>query len=52
MKWAGHVACKGDRRYSALMGRTERNRPPGRPRHRWENQIIMDLQEVGGGGMD
>jgi len=52
MKSAGHVACKGDRRYSVLMGRTERNRPLGRPRHRWEDQITMYLQEVGGGGMD
>jgi len=25
MKQAGHVACKGDRRYSVLMGQTERN---------------------------
>jgi hypothetical protein len=43
---------KGDRIYSVLMGRTERNRPLGRRRNRWEDQITMDLQEVGGGGMD
>jgi hypothetical protein len=30
----------------------ERNRQLGRPRHRWENNIKMDLQEVGCGGMD
>jgi hypothetical protein len=44
----------GDRRgtYSALMGRTERNKLLGRPRHRWEDHITMDLQEVGGGGMN
>jgi hypothetical protein len=53
MKWAGHVVCKGDRdRDSVLMGTTERNRPLGRPRHRWEDQITMDLQEVGGSVMD
>jgi hypothetical protein len=32
-----------------LMGKPEGNRPLGRPRHRWENNIKMDLQEVGGG---
>jgi hypothetical protein len=48
MKWAGHMACMGDRRgtYSVFMGR-----PLGRPRHSWEDHITMDLQEVGGGGM-
>ena len=33
-------------------GRTEGNRPLGRPRRRWEDNIKMDLQEVGCGGMD
>ena len=32
------------------MGKPERKRPLGRPRRRWENNIKMDLQEVGGGG--
>ena len=38
--------------YRALMGKPEGERPLGRPRHRWEDNIKMDLQEVGCGGMD
>ena len=34
------------------MGKPEGKRPLGRPRRRWENDIEIDLQEVGGGGMD
>ena len=53
-RWAGHVARKGARRgvYRVLMGKLEGKRPLGRPRHRWEDSIKMDLQEVGCGGMD
>ena len=49
MKWAGHVACMGDRRgvFSVLVGKPEGKKPLGRPRHRWEDNIKMDLQEVG-----
>jgi len=49
MGWAGHVARMGKRRsvYRALMGRTEENSLPDRPRRRWEDIIKMDLQEVG-----
>jgi len=36
----------------ALPGKPEGKRPLGRPRHRWEDNIKMDLQEVGCGGMD
>jgi len=32
-----------------LVGKPEGKRPLGRPRHRWEDNIKMDLQEVGGG---
>jgi hypothetical protein len=32
--------------YRALMGESEGNKPRGRPRRRWENNIRMDLQEV------
>jgi len=32
------------------LGRPEGRRPLGRPRRRWEDNIKMDLQEVGGGG--
>ena len=38
--------------YRVLMGKPEGNRPLGRPRRRWENNINMYLQEVGCGGMD
>jgi hypothetical protein len=53
MRWAGHVAHMGESRgvYRALVGKPQRKRPLGRPRHRWENNIKMDLQEVGCGGM-
>ena len=34
------------------MGKLKGKRPLGRPRRRWENNIKMDLQEVGCGGMD
>ena len=34
------------------MGKPEGKRQLGRPRHRWENNIKMDLKEVGCGGMD
>ena len=34
------------------MGKHEGKKPPGRPRRRWEDNIKMDLQEVGWGGMD
>jgi hypothetical protein len=44
----------GERRgaYMGLMGKTEEKRPLVRPRRRWEDNIKMDLQEVGSGGMD
>jgi hypothetical protein len=44
----------GERRgvYRALVRKLEEKRPLGRPRHRWEDNIKVDLQEVGGGGMD
>jgi hypothetical protein len=35
-----------------LVGKFEGKRPLGKPRPRWEDNIKMDLQEVGGGGMD
>jgi hypothetical protein len=54
MRWAGHVAQmeKGKGVYRVLVGKPEGKRPMGRPRHRWEDNIKMDLQEVGCGGMD
>jgi hypothetical protein len=38
--------------YRVLVGRPEGKRALGRPRRRWEDNIKMDLQEVGWGGMD
>jgi hypothetical protein len=35
-----------------LVGKPEGKRPLGRPRHRWEDNIKVDLWEVGCGGMD
>ena len=54
MRWAGHVTRMGERRdvYRVLIGKPEGKRPLGRPRRRWENNIKMDLYEVGCGGMD
>ena len=51
MRWAGHVARIGQGRevYRFLVGKPEGKRPLGRPRRRWEDNIKMDLQEVGGG---
>ena len=54
MRWAGHVAHMGEWTgvYRVLVGKPEGKRPLGRPRHRQEDNIKMDLQEVGCGGMD
>ena len=38
--------------HRVLIGKPEGKRPLGRPRRRWEDNIKMDLQEVGGGGGD
>jgi hypothetical protein len=53
MRWAGHVARRGERRvvYRVLVGKPERKRPLGRPRRKWEDNIKIDLQEVGCGGV-
>jgi len=52
MRWAGHVARMGEGRgvHRVLVGKLEGKRPLGRPRCRWEDNIKMDLWEVGGGG--
>jgi hypothetical protein len=54
MRWAGHVARMGDKRnaYRILVGTPEEKRPLGRPRRRREDNIRMDLREIGWGGMD
>jgi hypothetical protein len=50
MGWAGHMAHMEEGRvvHRVLVVRYEGKRPLGRPRHRWEYCIKMDLQEVGG----
>jgi len=54
MRWAGHVARMGEGRgvYRFLVGTPEGKRPLGRPRRGWEDNIRMDLQEVGWGCED
>ena len=54
MSWAGHVARMGERRgvYNVLVGKPEGKRPLGRPRRRWEDNVKMNLQEVGCGILD
>jgi len=54
MRWAGNVARMRERRgvYRVLLGKPKRKRPLGRTRHRWKDNIKMDLQEVGCGGVD
>jgi hypothetical protein len=49
MRWVGHVARMGEGRgaYRVLVGRPEGKRPLGRPRRRWEDNIKMDLREIG-----
>jgi len=56
MGWAGHVAHTGERGgvYRVLVGKPEGKRPLGKPRHRCEDNIKRDFQEVGCGeyGLD
>jgi hypothetical protein len=54
MRLAGHVVRMGEVRgaYNILVGRPEWRRPLGRPRSRWEDNIKMDLREIGFGDVD
>jgi hypothetical protein len=49
MRWVEHVARMGERSgvYRVLVGRSEGKRPLGRPRRRWDDNIKMDLREIG-----
>jgi hypothetical protein len=49
MRWAGHVVRMGEGRgvYGVLVGRPKGKRPLGRPRRRWEDNIKMNLREIG-----
>jgi hypothetical protein len=53
MRWAGHVARMGAKRneYRILVGNPEGKKPLGRPRHRWVDNIKIDLKERGWDGM-
>jgi hypothetical protein len=52
LRWAGHVALMGEGRgvYRVLAGRPEWKRPLGRPWRRWEDNINLDLMEIGSMG--
>jgi len=52
-RWAGNVARMSEERgaYRVLVGKPKGNKPLGRPRRRWVNNIRMDLQDVGCGYM-
>jgi hypothetical protein len=49
MRWTGHVARmrEGKGAYKVLVEKPESKRPLGRPRRRWEDNIKMDLGEIG-----
>jgi hypothetical protein len=54
MRWAGHVARIGEGRgiYKVLVGRPEGKRPLGIPRRRWEDNINLDIREIGIDGVN
>jgi hypothetical protein len=54
MRWMWYVACMGKERgvHRVLVGKPEGKRPLGKPGRRWEDNITMELQEVGGGRGD
>jgi hypothetical protein len=52
MSGAGSADGEGRGVYRVLVGKPEGKRPLERPRHSWEDNIKLDLQEVGFGGMD
>jgi len=54
MRWAGHVARIGESRevYRVLIGKPAVKSPVRRPRRRWEDNIKVNLEEVGRGGVE
>jgi predicted small integral membrane protein len=54
MRWEGHVAHMREIRnaYEILVVRSEGRRPRGKPRHRWKDNIKMDLRETAFGDVD
>jgi hypothetical protein len=53
MRLEGYVACMGEMRnaYKILVGRPEGKKPLRRPRHKWEDNIRIDLREIGWDGV-
>jgi len=54
-RWTGHMACTGERKTACrvLVEKSGGTRPLVRPRHRWEDNINMDLQKTTWGhGLD
>jgi hypothetical protein len=51
MRWGGHVTHVEEERkvYKVLVGKPKGKRPLGRPRHKWEDGIRLDLREIGWG---
>jgi hypothetical protein len=54
MRWAGYAACMEKRRgaYRVLVEKPEGKRSLGKHKHRWQDNIKMDIQEVRWGDMD
>jgi hypothetical protein len=54
MIWVGHVVHMGEMRnaYKILVGKLKGEKPPRRPRHRWEDNIRLYLREIGCKGVD
>jgi hypothetical protein len=54
MRWVGHVARMGEKKnvYRSLVGTSKGQRPLGRLRCRWGDNIKVDLLEIGWGGAD
>jgi hypothetical protein len=54
MRWAGHLARMGEKRNACrtLVGKPEGNRLLERPTHTWDDNIKIDLREIGWGSMD
>jgi hypothetical protein len=53
VRWTGHVALMRDEKcIQLLVGKSDGKRPFGEPRHRWEDNIRMDLREIVWNGVD
>jgi hypothetical protein len=54
MRWVGHVTRMGEKRnaYRILVGKPEGKSPLRRPRRKWEDNVKMNLREIGRGVMD